>query len=206
MDLQETADIFPQTLQLPTFSRAGDQIDFTFYDRLVLDNANAGTAEREFFANGINDTDPITGNRKTLADTNKRGRQNPEGQAFGLFVLRARWQGAAAKTSALYQNMLDYIQEAVVEFQIESKNQYGTWVLDELFDLPIENVMDNGAGDFTVPASVGITQGKKPLNLYIPLARLVEWSINMITLEASNANIDGDAIKIECVGILNRRA
>lgn len=196
--------VLPPSLNLPLFNAAGDQIDYTLYDRLQLNNAG-GAVEREFFANGLGDTDPISTRRKTQADTNVRKGQIPEGQAFAVFALKF-WleSGNDAKTEAERVGLRDWIHNCTVEFLIESKNNYGIWKLSELFGIVDDMQVTAGAAGQAFEPSRGEYVGIKKLNLYIPLPRLTSYNVRLNQEAAPAAALDEVFLCCGLVGILNR--
>jgi len=194
----------PATLNLPLFNAAGDQIDYSLYDRLQLDNAS-GAVEREFFAVGLGDTDSVSARRKTLADTNVRNGQIPEGQGFGAYAMKVWWEsGNDAKTEAERVLQRDYIHQATLEILIESKNQYGTWKLSELQGIADDMLVTSGANGQAFEAAQADYMGIKKFNLYIPLPRLTTFSVKLNQGVAPDAAFDNDFLCFSFVGILNR--
>ncbi len=196
-------NIFPATLNLPLFNAAGDQFDNTWYDRLILDNA-AGIGERRFFSNGLNDQDPVSGNAKTLADTNVKRGVVAEGKAFGIFALHFIYESNAVKTEAEMQLRNQWLMNTVIEFDIESKQQYGQWKLSEIFGAPDLSLTTAGATGQAAQSSQGQFNAVKPLNMYIPLPRLTSYNVIMKQYVASDAALDGDFLYCGLVGIENR--
>jgi len=204
MAKEKAGPVLPTTLNLKLFNQAGDQIDYTFYDRLKLNNA-AGAIEREWFVTGLNETDPVSANRKTIADTNVRGGGRiPEGQAAGIFAMKFVYESESVKTEAQRVLQRQWIHSCVVEFLIESKNQYGTWKLSELLGFVDDSQVTASATGQAFEASRGDYKGIKKFNLYIPLPRLTSYSVRLTQGIAPDASLDGDFIYCGLVGILNR--
>jgi len=195
--------VLPSTLNLKLFNAAGDQIDYTLYDRLKLNNAG-GAIEREWFTTGLNDTDPVSANRKTIADTNVRGGRVPEGQAMAVFAMKFIYEAQVVKTEAQRVLQRQWIHSCSVEFLIESKNQYGTWKLSELLGFVDDSQVTAGAAGQAFESSQGDYRGIKKFNLYIPLPRLTSYSVRLNQGIAPDASLDGDFIYCGLVGILNR--
>lgn len=194
---------FPPTLNPHLFNAEGDRIDYTIYDRLELDNAS-GPIEREFFSQGVNEDDPVTGTRKTKADTNFRGGLIPEGQSFGTFIFRFLFESENILTEAQKLAFNSWVHTTVMEFNIESKNEYGTWKLTELFGNTNDTIVTAGATGQAASDGRAIYSGMKVLNLAIPLPRLTDVHMNMIQYAASPGDNDGDYIGCYMVGIKNR--
>jgi len=192
-----------KTLNLPLFNEQGDQIDYTLYDRMALNNAG-GAIEREFFVNGLGDTDPVSTLRKTKADTNVREGKIPEGQAFAAFALKFWIETDEVRTEPERVLFNQWVKGCVVEILIESKNQYGTWKLSEILGKVDDSQVTAGAAGQAFEASRGDYAGIKKFNLYIPLPRLVTYSVKLIQTVAPAAALDGDFINCGLVGILNR--
>lgn len=193
----------PAKLNLNLFNAAGDQIDYTFYDRLALANSG-GTDSREFFVVGIGETDSISTRRKTLADTNVRKGSIPEGQSFGCFALKFYFEMIAALTEAQRILLNVWIHGITVEVLIDSKNQYGTWKLSEILGKVDDSQITAGASGQAFEASRGDYDGIKKFNLYIPLPRLTSFTVRLNFDAASDAALDDNFINLGMVGLLNR--
>jgi len=201
---QPQTPVIPPSLNLPLFNAAGDQLDYTLYDRLQLNNAG-GAVEREFFAVGLGETDSISARRKTLADTNVRGGRIPEGQASAIYALKIWYEsGTDAKTEAERVALRDWVHEATIEFKIESKNNYGIWKLSELQGMADDMIVTAGATGQAFESAWSTFQGIKKFNLYIPLPRLTEFRVVLDQGIAPDAAFNEDYICCGLVGILNR--
>ncbi len=196
--------VVPATLNPPLFNAQGDQIDYTYYDRLALHNAS-GAIEREWFVNGIGQDDPVTGVRKTIADTNVRGGAIPEGQAFNMFALKFWYEAQAVMTEAERISWNQWVHGATIEFLIESKNQYGTWKLSEIMGAVDDSQVTASATGQAFSPSRGVFNGIKPFNLIIPLPRLTSYSVRLTQGVASIAGLDEDFLCCGMVGVLNRK-
>src|SRR5690606_27866223 len=171
--------VVPPTLNLKLFQKEGDQLDYTNYDRLLLNNAG-GAIERRFFEIGLGNTDPVSGRRKTLADTDLREGRIAEGQAFATFVLKAWAEFNANLSGANYLSWIQWMRDTVIQINIDTKQEYGTWKLSELLGMPTNGlIVPAAAGSNVGLLSVGMFQSLKPLNLYIPFPRLTSWTIAM---------------------------
>jgi hypothetical protein len=133
-------DILPPTLNLKLFNQQGDQLDYSNYDRLLLNNAG-GAIERSFFEVGLGQTDPVSARRKTLADTNVRSGQTPEGQAFAAFVLKFFIENNANFSEANYLSWILWLKDTVIQINLETKKEYGTWKLGELLGIPANGLI-----------------------------------------------------------------
>ena len=195
--------VMPPTLNPQLFNAAGDEIDYTNYDRMQLNNAG-GAVEREFFVIGVGQEDPISAVRKTKADTNVRGGRIAEGQAMGVFALKFYYENGAVKTEA--QKILKdlWIHGTYIEFLIESKNEYGIWKLSELLGFVDDAQVTASATGQASNASQGEYFGIKQLNYYIPLPRLCSYSVNMVQTVVPDASQDADYLNCALVGIKNR--
>lgn len=196
--------VVPPTLDLQLFNEEGDQIDYTFFDRLELSDV-ADSEEREFFVNGVGDIDPVTGNRKTKFDTNIRGKAIPSGQAFAGFILKFSYQSEKLKSEAELQLKNNWMHGIFLEFHIESKNQYGQWTLMELLGEVDDTITNAAAAGPARQSSQGNYQGVKTLNLYIPLPSLTSFSVKMFQQALSDTALNGDFLKCDFIGILNRK-
>lgn len=196
--------VLPPTLNLKLFQQQGDQLDYTLYDRLLLNNAG-GAIQRNFFEVGLGITDTISTRRKTLADTNVREGRIPEGQAFAAFVLKFWAEFNANLSEANYLSWIQWIRDTVIQINIDSKQEYGTWKLAELFGIPSNFlIVPAAAGSNVALGSVAMFQSLKPLNLYIPFPRLTTWTIAMFQGTAPAAALDNTGICCGLVGVRNR--
>lgn len=196
--------VLPPTLNLKLFQQEGDQLDYTLYDRLLLNNAG-GAIERSWFEVGLGFTDPVSARRKTLADTNLREGRIAEGQAFAAFVLKFWPEMIANQSEANYLSWITWLAETVVQIRIDTKQEYGTWKLTELLGMPTNGlIVPATAGNTATLLGVGMFQSLKPLNLYIPLPRLSSWTIAMIQGTAPAAALDNLRICCGMIGIKNR--
>lgn len=195
--------VIPPTLNLPLFNAQGDQFDASQYDRLSLLNAG-GAIEREFFAIGLGQNDPVSAVRKTLADTNIRNGAQAEGTAFAGFNLKIWFEPDSNKSEAQYLDFVLWARQAVIIIDLPTKKDYGTWKLTEIM----------GAADFSllVPAaagsnvafrSVAMFQSLKQFNLYIPLPRLTDFRIRLQQNLAPADTLDGDFLVAALVGVKN---
>jgi hypothetical protein len=196
--------VLPPTLNLKLFQQEGDQLDYTHYDRIMLNNAG-GAINRSFFEIGLGQTDAISARRKTLADTNLRDGRIPEGQAFAAFVLKFWHEFNANLSEANYLSWIQWMRDTVIQINIDTKQEYGTWKISELLGIPNNSlIVPAAAGSNVALQSVGMFQSLKPLNLYIPFPRLTSWTIAMIQGTAPAAALDNTGICCGLVGIRNR--
>ncbi len=196
--------VLPPTLNLKLFQQEGDQLDYTHYDRIMLNNAG-GAIERAFFEIGLGETDSVSSRRKTLADTNLRDGRIPEGQAFAAFVLKFWDEKNANLSEANYLSWIQWVRDTVIQIRIDTKQEYGTWKLSELLGVPTNGlIVPAAAGSNVALLSVGMFQSIKPLNLYIPFPRLTSWTIAMIQGTVPAATLDNTGICCGLVGIRNR--
>lgn len=195
--------VIAPTLNLPLFNTQGDQFDASLYDRLGLLNA-AGAIERDFYAVGVGGTDPITTLPKTYADTNVVNGQIQEGTAFAGFVLKFFYEPFQNKAEDDYIHWVLWARQTVIQVDLPTKKDYGTWKLTELFGNPNYTLLVPGtAGNFVAFQSVGSYQSLKQLNLYIPLPRLTDFRISMTQYLASDTTQDGDFLVCSLVGVKN---
>jgi len=200
----EAGYVLPPSLNLPLFGQIGDQLDYTNYDRLMLNNAG-GAIERAFFEIGLGNTDPVSTRRKTLSDTNMRAGEIPEGQAFAAFVLKMWIEANANMSEANYLSFIQWLRDTVIQIRIETKQEYGTWKLSELVGVPVTGlIVPAAAGSNATLLSQGAFQGVKPLNLYIPFPRLTSFTVAMIQGTAPAAALDNMGIVCGLVGVKNR--
>jgi len=196
--------VVPPTLNMPLFNQQGDQLDYTHYDRLLLNNAG-GAIERAWFEVGLGASDPVSSRRKTLSDTNLRDGRIPEGQAFAAFVLKFWLEFNANLSEANYLSLVQWLRDTTVQIRIDTKKEYGTWKISELLGMPTNGlIVPAAAGSNVGLLAVGMFQSLKPLNLYIPFPRLTSWTIAMIQGTAPASALDNTGVCCGLVGISNR--
>jgi len=195
--------VIPPTLNLPLFNAQGDQFDASQYDRLSLLNAG-GAIEREFFAIGIGNADPVSTVRKTLADTNLKNGQQQEGTAFAGFNLKIWFEPDSNKTEAQYLDFVLWARQSVLVMDLPTKKDYGTWKMTEIMGVPdFTLIVPAAAGSNATFRSQGMFQSLKQFNLYIPLPRLTDFRIRMLQFLAPAATLDGDFVCASLVGVKN---
>ncbi len=194
----------PNTVNLKTFTTAGAKFDEPLWDRIPLDS---GEANRELFTVGVGQTDPVSGARKTKADTNMRSQGMPKGQGFTVFGIGFKYLAIEKRTVDELVLIDDMIRNTVYDFFIDSKSQYGSCTLDYIVGAPMQLVLDLAATNNYPYANTGNIKGYWPLNETIPLANLVDFSIQLEHLNGTpDSLLDGDLLKFELVGIKARRA
>lgn len=195
--------IIPPTLNLKLFNVQGDQFDASLYDRLFLLNAG-GAVERDFFAIGLGNADPVSGILKTLADTNVRQGQIQEGTAFAGFNLKIWMEPDSNKSEAQYLDFILWARQTVISIDLPTKKDYGTWKLTEILGIPnLMLIAPAAAGSNVALVSTGTYKSLKEWNLYIPLPRLTDFRVNMLQFLAPAASLDGDAICASIIGVKN---
>src|SRR5690606_19863364 len=182
----------------------GYQPDYTSYDRRLLSKAGVAI-ERGSLAIGLGNSEPVSGRRKTWADPALREGRSAEGQAFATFVLKFWAEFNANLSEANYLSWIQWMRDTVIQINIDTKQEYGTWKLSELLGMPTNGlIVPAAAGSNVGLLSVGMFQSLKPLNLYIPFPRLTSWTIAMFQGTAPAAALDNTGICCGMVGIKNR--
>jgi len=184
-----------------TYKAQGDLIDFTLYDSMYVDNATP-TLNQQLFVNGLGQTDPVTGNRKVLSDTNMRGRVGiPQGQKLMVKFIKTfyHFETVDADGTTLLA-FYDMLAETTVNIRIEGKDTYGVWGLDEMLNFPISNASTGATQISTQGKAVGVY----PLELPIVLASLTSFELTITHDVAPAAALQDDKLKIGLCGVLGR--
>lgn len=191
------------TIDPQTYNGAGAQFDEPLWDRIALDNT---VLERELFVIGVGEADPVSGVRKTLADTNLRAAGMRKSEAFEIFGFAFRYQPIDLRDEAELQAINRVFSETVVSLLIDSKQQYGQAKLSYIMGNQFPVVPELAAGDnLTLPYSSQF-RGYWPLNMTIDFANLTDFSIELRHYTAPDAALDGDFIECELVGIKTRKS
>jgi len=203
MDIAAQGPIIPPTLNLPIFNKQGDQFDASLYDRLFLLNAG-GAVERDFFAIGLGEADPISGVLKTLADTNLRQGKIEEGTSFAGFNLKIWQEPDSNKSEAQWLDFVLWARQTVLAIDLPTKKDYGTWKFSEILGIPnMALLVPAAAGSNVAFTSVGAYKSLKEFNLYIPFPRLMDFRITMRQFLAPAATLDGDGVCASIIGVKN---
>lgn len=194
----------PATVNPKTYTGGGATFDEPLWDRIGLD---ATQDERELFTIGVGEQDPVSGVRKTKADTNLRSQGMPKGQAFDVYGFGLKYLAIAERTVAELVMINDVLRNTTFEFFIDDKAQYGRCTLDYIMGDPMPTVISLVATNNYAYQSVGSVKGYWPLNEKIPLANLVDMHVELQHLDGTpDVALDGDLIKIELCGLKARRS
>lgn len=187
-----------------TYNQGGAQFDEPLWDRFALDNAAPLT--RELFVVPKGQNDPVSGNQKTMADTNLTAAGVRKSEALEIFGFAFRYQPIALRTAAEIQAIMRVFSESVVSFFIDSKQQYGQAKLSYIFGNCFPVISSLAAGDnLSFPFQSGFN-GYWPLNETIPLANLSDFHIEVEHFTAPAAGLDGDFIECEMPTIKTRKS
>jgi len=185
-----------------TYSSAGEKLDWTYYDSLVL--AAAGT---EFSLFQI----PIGGGAtpKTLADTNVNlGGMIPNGQNFTIRAIGAEYLSHNVKASADIDLLYNFLRVATVRFFITGKDALYSKPLTEIMGIPllfhsVPAVAGNNENIFSMGRFVGIN----PLNVPLILDEQTSYEVRVNIPAALGAiSLVADIVRISLRGILIRRS
>lgn len=194
----------PNSVNIKTFTSGGAKFDEPLWDRISLLSTQAN---RELFTVGVGQNDPVSGVRKTKADTNMRAQGMPKGQAFTIFGIGFKYMAIAKRTVDELVLIDDMLRNTVYQFFIDSKSQYGQCTLDYIVGAPMQIVSSLVATNNFNYQNVGQIKGYWPLNETIPLSNLVDFFIQLEHLDGTpDEALDGDWLKFELVGIKARRA
>lgn len=194
----------PNSVNLPTFTSGGATFDEPLWDRIGLDSTQA---KRELFTVGVGEQDPISGVRKTEADTNQRSQGMSKSSAFTVFGIGFKYMAIEARTVAELVMRNDVLRNTTFEFFIDDKSQYGRCTLDYIVGDPMPTVLTLAAADNYAYNSLGVIKGYWPLNETIPLSNLVDYHIGLEHYAGTpDAALDGDYLKFELIGLKGRKA
>jgi len=149
-----------------------------------------------------------------LREANLRGADLREANLRGADLRRANLREANLRVADLreanlseanYLSWIQWLRDTVIQINIDTKQEYGTWKLSELLGMPTNAlIVPAAAGSNVALTAVGMFQSLKPLNLYIPLPRLTSWTVAMFQGTAPAAALDNLGICCGYVGIKNR--
>lgn len=199
-ELRDYQDVLA-ALHTGTYTKQGDIIDWTLWDRFVLNNA---VLQHTMFQDGRGSV--VAGAARTLADTSVEGSQAiPQGSKLYVRAIVLILQPKAMLTEATYQNHMAMLQETTMNVHVRGKDTQGQWALDEIMAVPIAAALSHSAaGSFVIGASTPKAVGVKLLNLPIILASQVHFSVDIVHHVAPDAAIDDDLVKVGLAGILER--
>lgn len=194
------------SLRTGTYKGSGDVIDYSLYDRVVLDFTTPRLNHRMFQA-GVGQNSPA-GVPKTQADTNVQGAQGiPVGSKLYINAIKIIYTAEENRAAAELQLIQQLLEQTTFNFRLSGKDTYGLWKLTELMGTPMNVVVTPAvAGDNEIPVSVGRFVGIYPLNLPIVLAQQVFFEVLLEHWDAAATytDLDGDWINVSLSGILER--
>lgn len=192
-----------EAMHTGTYKGSGDILDFTLWDRIVIDGTTP-VLQHRLFVNGLGST--VGAVLKNLADTNVRGNQGiPQGQKLYVRAIKIFYQGQKVITEAITVNLYNMLQDTTINIEIPGKDTYGQWALDEVMGLSLQSLITPAvAGDNTPLFTLNRAVGVLPLNLPIVLASQVAFNVTLQHHAAPSTNLDDEKIKIGLTGILER--
>jgi hypothetical protein len=134
--------------------------------------------------------------------TNYPYKELPQGQAFDIHALRVSYYGHALMADATQQLLLDWMNKAVLNIQIQNK-------------VPIyeRNLAAVIGGQIQVVTAPAVTVNSQNLSKWqgstvirfkrkIELDQKTQWQVNILQDAAANAALDGDYLRVETIGRL----
>lgn len=197
------ADV-PNSTNIKSYTSGGATFDEPLWDRIPLKSTEDS---REVFAVGQGAVDPISGVKKTKADTNLRQSGMRKNEAFTVFGIGFKYLAIEKRTVDELVMIDDMLRNTTYDFFIDSKSQYGQCTLDYILGAPMQLVLDLAATNNYAYPNKGNVQGYWPLNKTIPLTNLIDFFIELHHYNGTpDAGLDGDLLKFELVGIKARKA
>lgn len=182
-----------------TWGPGGELLHYPVYDRLALNN---GILQHILFKAAVGET--RNGVVLNFADTNiTKSEGVPKSQKWTFWRLNAYWLATAARTDAIIQNFISMVQETVLTFKIESK--------DEMFTVPLwkffgaTQVISAPAVTVNSRFPQGVFAGSWELKVPIVLENLTSFELIVDHLVAPNAALNGDFMAFEFDGERARR-
>jgi len=204
-NMQDVAEFYQtmNAMQTGTYSKEGDILDWTLWDRFEIDGTTPVLIHR-LFVNGLGTPGGVAGNRN-LADTNQVG-ANPVPQGNKLFVraIKLFYRADEIRTPTEHVEWHDMLANTTLNIKIVGKDTYGQWALDELMGIPVSMMNVPAATNYNPSNSNGRYLGIFPLNLPIVLSSLVSFNVEMEHHVAPAADLDDDLVKVGLNGILLR--
>jgi hypothetical protein len=195
-----------QSLQTGSYKASGDVIDYSLYDRIVLDFTTP-RLQHIMFQAGVGQNSPA-GVAKTLADTNVQGSQGiPVGSKLYINAIKVIYSAEENRTAAELQLIQQLLEQSSFNFRLSGKDTLGLWKMTEMMGAPVNAVITPAvAGDNEIPVSTGKYIGIFPLNLPLVLAQQVHFEviINHWDAAATYTDLDADWITVSLNGILER--
>lgn len=201
-ELQDYQDVLA-ALSSGTYTKQGDIIDWTLWDRFTIDGTTP-ILRHVLFQNGRGSL--VGGVARTLADTSVEGAQAiPQGSKLYVRAIAIFYQAKTALTEATLQDLAEMLQETTMNVHVRGKDTQGQWALDEIAGETISAAISHSAaGSFVVPATQNIGRGVKLLNLPIILAAQTHFEVQVEHHVAPSSDLDDDLVKIGLVGIMER--
>ena len=158
------------------------------------------------FVNGTGQNDAVTGNRKTLADTNMDKEIAPKGSKFMIMYLKVFYNLLAEGDEAVLETIYTMMRNMVLTLDIFGKADYGQWALDELFNMPVAAVtVPSVPGDNIQVATRWTAQGIYPLKVPIVLASQTNFKIHVVPAGgAPDSGLDDSILKVSLCGVQAR--
>jgi len=179
-----------------TWGEGGEVLHYPVYDRLKMANSQ-GVNARSYFKTAVGQQ--REGTALTYADTNiEKSESIPSSLKWTFYRFTVSYMAIAARTDALIQSILSYMQTTTIRCIINSK--------DDMFRLPLWKFF-GGTQLISAPAVTvnsrfpqALFSGAFDLKVPIVLQSLTDWELRVEPLTASAAGLDGDYIGFEFDG------
>lgn len=185
-------------MQRGTYGSGGEKLDWTYYDRFILDGTTP-TLEHRLF------TIPLGQAGKTLADTNlTQSGMIPQGQHFTVHALKPMILGITTMPTIDVHLLYTILERLTVEIILPGKDSMGTWTWQEIQGCcTMIDLTPTVPGD-NIPLIQPRYHGIFPLNTPLTLAALTPFEVRCRHHAAPSADLDGMKFKLGLSGTLRR--
>ena len=197
-------------MQQGTYKGSGDLIDWSYRDTITLNfNAPNPFMEQSLFVIGRGQVDPVTGLRKSEADTNVEPNTPgiPTGSKQLVQYLKVSYSSVNPINEAKLMLIYNMMKDTTANFKITGKDTQGDWDLLELFNMAFPNVLTPAnPGDGSTALTNNRILGVYPLQLPLILASLTsfEFKIRHFLTASNYTDLNDDRLCIRLCGVRGR--
>lgn len=183
-----------QELQSGTYEvgkgAVGEIRPWSYYDEVTLATGNLNLT---LFA------DALGTNGKTLSQTNSLGRSIPQGTHLAFDAVKLFYIPAAAKSQAEYVAIITWMANARLVLGIDNKSDMFQYKLIEIFGEALPMIISGAAAGDQI-TSRSLTPGSRALFGLIILAALTGYTVQIQSVVAAPAAVNGDRIIVDFLG------
>lgn len=184
-----------------TYGPGAELLDWTEYFTVRMDDS---VNRIIMFKNIVGDT--YQGQTLTEADTNVIQKNIPNKHLLTIHAIKIKYLATTIRNDEERQFIFDYFRNTTVKFTIAGKDNLGVWTMSEWFGALQMVHVPTTAGDNIQFSGVASYEGIKPLNIPIILQELTTYDVTLESVIPSDASLNGDRVKVELSGELDRNA